>query len=104
MQKYIAVGRLTREPVLTYTESGIAKCIFVIAVDSRKGSFKRTDFIPCVAWRGLAEVIPNFTSKGHRVGIQGLWRSNTYEKNGEKQVRFEVEVDDCEFYDSPQQN
>ncbi|MET3658060.1 single-stranded DNA-binding protein [Sporosarcina psychrophila] len=44
MQSFTAVGRLTREPVLTYTGSGQAKCTFVIAVDSQKGSFKKTIF------------------------------------------------------------
>lgn len=96
---------MTREPVLTYSgTAGQAKCTFVIAVDSRKGNFKKTDFFPCVAWRELAELISNYTSKGHRVGIEGLWRSHTYEKNREKKVRFEVEVYECHFYDSPQQN
>lgn len=102
MQSFVAVGRLTRTPELTYGQQ--AKCTFVIAVETRVGKFKKTDYFPCVAWRELAELIAHYTVKGQRVGIEGKWRSHTFEKNGERQARFEIEVYDCNFYDSPAQN
>ena len=102
MQSFVAVGRLTRTPELTYGQQ--AKCSFVIAVESRVGNYSKTDFFPCVAWRELAELIANYTVKGQRIGIEGKLRSHTFEKNGEKQARFEVEVYSCNFYDIPAQH
>lgn len=102
MNKFVAVGRLTRTPELTY--GNVAKCTFVIAVESQVGKYKNTDFLPCIAWRELAELIANYTVKGQRVGIEGKIRSRIYEKDGQKQARFEVEVYDCHFYDVPAQN
>ncbi|MEX3625030.1 single-stranded DNA-binding protein [Viridibacillus arvi] len=95
MQSFIATGRLTKNPKLEYTNQ--AKCTFFIAVEVRRGSFQRTDYIPCVAWRELAEIIANFTEKGKLVAIKGEWRSHMYSKNGEQKMRLELEVMECDF-------
>lgn len=102
-QTFMAVGRLTKKPVFTYGQK--PKCTFTVAVEDKKGTFKRTDYIPCVAWRELAEIIANYAVQGHLVEITGKWRSNSYE-DANKQSKFtlELEVHDCQFLDRPQQN
>ncbi|MEK4487972.1 single-stranded DNA-binding protein [Psychrobacillus sp. FSL H8-0484] len=95
MQSFTAVGRLTKVPVLTYGNQ--ARVTFTIVVDSRNGTFVSTDYIPCVAWRELAELIANYTVKGQRIGIKGALRSRPYQDS----VRYEVEVYEVEFYDAP---
>lgn len=96
MQQTTAIGRLTKEPVLTYTDK--AKCTFFLAVEDRKGTFKRVDYYPCVAWRELAELIANYTHKGKLVAVQGKWRSHQYEEGGKNKMKYEFEVQDCTFY------
>ncbi|MER2005862.1 MAG: single-stranded DNA-binding protein [Psychrobacillus sp.] len=96
MQQYVAVGRLTKDPKLTYTDK--AKCTFFLAVEERKGSFNRVDYIPCVAWRELGELIANYTQKGKLVSVKGSLRSHQYEENGKSKMRYELEVHECDFY------
>lgn len=100
MQSYTAVGRLVKSPNLSYSND-VPKCEFVLAVETRKGSFKRTDFIPCVLWRGLAESFANYVVKGQRIGIKGEWRSNNYQDGDRKETRYEVEVYETYFYEVP---
>lgn len=96
MQQFTAVGRLTKDPKLTYTDQ--AKCTFFLAVEEKKGKFQRVDYIPCVAWRELAEIISNYTQKGKLVSVKGSFRSHEYEENGKKRMRYELEVHECYFY------
>ena len=103
MQQYVAVGRLTNKPKFTYGQK--AKCTFFLVVEEKKGSFERTDLIPCVAWRELAEIIANYAVKGHLVSVTGKWRSSIYEdENKKKQYSVELEVHECIFLDRPQQD
>ncbi|MFG3613431.1 single-stranded DNA-binding protein [Rummeliibacillus stabekisii] len=96
MQVYMATGRLTKDPVLSYTDK--AKCKFFIATEVRRGSFKRTDFIPCVAWKELAEIIANYTKKGSLVSIKGELRSHMQDlPDGSKRMHLELEVMECDF-------
>jgi len=102
MQKYVAVGRLTKDPEFTHVNK--AKCTFTIAVETRKGNYQRTDFIPCVAWREQAELIANYTVKGQQVAVSGEWRSSTYTKGGQNQTVLELEVHECQFLERPKTN
>lgn len=98
MQQTTAIGRLTKEPKLEYTTSGRAKCTFFIAVEEKKGTFKRVDYWPCIAWRELGELIKNYTEKGKLVAVQGKWRSYQYQENGKDRMGYEFEVLECTFY------
>lgn len=107
MNKVILIGRLTRDPEVRYTQSGKAFATFSLAVDRR---FRRNaeangqptaDFIPCMAWDKLAEIIGNNLGKGRRVGIEGRLQTRTYEaKDGSKRSAFDIVVDELEFLDS----
>ncbi|HIZ71244.1 MAG TPA: single-stranded DNA-binding protein [Candidatus Atopostipes pullistercoris] len=78
------VGRLTRDPELRYTGSGIAVVSFNLAVErnyTNAQGERETDFINCVAWRGLAETLANFSVKGSLIGITGSIQTRNYQNN-----------------------
>jgi single-strand DNA-binding protein len=100
------IGRLTADPMLRYSQAGKAFATFTLAVDRK---FKKqaeqngqptADFIPCVAWNKLAEIIGNNLAKGRKVGVEGSLQTRTYEaKDGSKRSAFDVMVDEMEFLD-----
>ena len=97
------MGRLTRDPELRRTGSGVAVTSFTLAVDRRfsKDKPQTADFIPCVAWDKLAEIIGNNLAKGRRVGIEGRLQTRTYEaKDGSKKSAFDVMIEEMEFLDA----
>jgi single-strand DNA-binding protein len=104
MNKVILIGRLTRDPELRYAQSGKAFCTFTLAVDrrfSKQNNQPTADFIPCMAWDKLAEVIGNNLAKGRRVGVEGHLQTRTYDaKDGSKRSAFEVVVNELEFLDA----
>jgi len=97
MQSILLVGRLTADPQLIYTNNNIAKCTFILAVDSNHNGYKCTDFIPCVAWRQQAELIAQFVIKGQKIAVRGYIRSRSYIDNGKNISYMEFEVTDTEY-------
>lgn len=95
------VGRLTKNPELRYTGSGIAVNSFTIAVDrpfTNAQGERDTDFINCVAWRGLAETINNLAVKGSLVGVTGRIQTRNYENNEGRRVYVtEISVDNFQI-------
>ena len=109
MNKVILVGRLTKDPEIRYTQSGIAVATFTLAVDRKyvkKDEGKQTaDYIPIVCWRKTAEVVGNNLVKGRRVGIEGAMQVRTYDaQDGSKRWITEVVADEVEFLDSRQES
>jgi single-strand DNA-binding protein len=103
MNKVVLIGRLTRDPELRYTQSGKAFATFTLAVDRKFTKEKQADFIPCMAWDKLAEMIGNNLAKGRRVGVEGHLQTRTYDaKDGSKRSAFEVVVNELEFLDAKQ--
>ena len=100
----VLVGRLTRDPEVRYTQSGIAVCSFSIAVDRNyktQSGERETDFINCTAWRKAGELIGQYMSKGSQIGIQGNLRMNKYQdKDGNNRTTYEVVVENFQFLDS----
>lgn len=108
MNKVVLIGRLTRDPELRYTQSGKAFCTFTLAVDRRfskqNNNQPTADFIPCMAWDKLAEIVGNNLAKGRRVGVEGHLQTRTYEaQDGSKRSAFDVVVNELEFLDAKQQ-
>lgn len=107
MNKVVLIGRLTRDPALRYTQAGKAFCTFTLAVDRKfkKDQQAQADFIPCMAWDKLAEIISNNLAKGRCVGVEGHLRTYTYDaKDGSKCSAFDVVVNELEFLDAKQQS
>ena len=99
------MGRLTRDPELRRTGTGVAVASFSIAVDrdfgSRDGGEKETDFIDIVAWRNTAEFVSKYFTKGRMAVISGrLQIRNWTDKEGNKRRSAEVVADNVYFGDS----
>ena len=99
------MGRLTREPELRRTGSGIAVASFTVAVDrdfsGRDGGEKETDFIDCVAWRQTGEFVSKYFTKGSMIVVSGrLQIRNWNDKDGNKRRTAEVVADNVYFGES----
>ena len=99
------MGRLTRDPELRRTGSGIAVASFTVAVDrdfgGRDGGERETDFIDCVAWRQTGEFVSKYFTKGRMIVVSGrLQIRNWNDKDGNKRRSAEVVADNVYFGDS----
>ena len=87
------IGRLTSDPELKTTQSGITVCSFTLAV-KRPRVKDTTDFLPVVAWRQSAEYISKYAHKGSMVAVSGVLTTRKYETtNGEKRTAYEIVAD-----------
>lgn len=96
-------GRLTADPELSQTPGGVSVLSFSIAVNRKyqKDGKAQTDFFTCQAWKGTAEFISKFFSKGSSICIVGtLQNRNWTDKDGNKRYATEVIVDEANFVDS----
>jgi single-strand DNA-binding protein len=104
MNHIVLIGRLVADPETRYTQSGIAMTKFCLAVDRKfknQAGERETDFINCVAWRKAAEIIGQYMTKGQKFAVQGSLQSRKWEdKDGNKRVSFDVQVDEFNFIDS----
>ena len=105
LNRITIMGRLTRDPELRRTGSGIAVASFTIAVDrdfsSKDGGEKETDFIDCVAWRQTGEFVSKYFSKGRVAVVSGRLQIGSWEDNyGNKRRTAEVVADNVYFGDS----
>ena len=103
------MGRLTRDPELRRTGSGIAVASFTVAVDrdfgSREGGEQETDFIDCVAWRQTGEFVSKYFTKGSMAVVSGrLQIRNWTDKEGNKRRTAEVVADNVYFGESKRQS
>lgn len=104
LNKVILGGRLTADPELKQTPSGVAVCSFTLAVNrkyTKEGEQQQTDFINCVAWRNTAEFISRYFKKGSSLCIVGNIQTRTWtDQNNQKRYATEVIVDEAMFVDS----
>jgi single-strand DNA-binding protein len=102
----VLMGRLTRDPELRRTASGVAVASFSLAVDRDYGSNKETgeketDFIDIVAWRSTAEFVSKYFSKGRMAVVSGRLQIRSWnDKEGNKRRSAEVVADNVYFGDS----
>ena len=99
------MGRLTRDPELRRTGSGVAVASFRIAVDRdfqpKDGGERKADFIDCVAWRQTGEFISKYFAKGRMIVVDGRLEMRDWtDKEGNKRISAEVIVDNAYFGDS----
>lgn len=103
INKTILTGRLTADPELRYTASGVALCNFTVAVNRsyKIGEEKKEEvsFINCVAWSGRAETLNKYVKKGHRIGLVGFLKQDFWDdKNtGKKRSKLTLNVDEFTF-------
>lgn len=101
LNRIVLIGRLTRDPELRYTASGVAVTTFTLAVDrpyANSQGERETDFINIVTWRGLAENCANYLKKGRLTAVDGRLQIRNYDNNeGRKVYVSEVVADHVRF-------
>ena len=101
LNNIVIMGRLTRDPELRRTGSGVAVASFTLAVDrdfASQGGEKETDFVDIVAWRSTAEFVSKYFTKGRMAVVSGrLQIRNWQDKEGNKRRSAEILADHVYF-------
>ena len=105
LNKVLLQGRLVADPDLRHTGSGTAVASFRLAVDrdykSRDSEKREADFINCVAWRGTAELLSRYFSKGRMAVVEGRLQVREYnDKDGNRRYATEIVASSIYFCDS----
>lgn len=107
LNKVVLAGRLTGDPELKQTQSGVSVTSFSIAINRRYSSRnnneaeQQTDFINLVAWRQTAEFITKYFRKGSAICVTGSIQTRSWQDNqGQKRYATEVVIDEAMFVDS----
>ena len=103
INRTILVGRLTKDPELRKTQSGLSVTSFTVAVNRRKkeDGTQEADFINAIVWRGGADFISQYGRKGALVGIDGRIQTRSYDdSNGKKVYVTEVLCDSVQLLES----
>lgn len=95
------VGRLTKDPELKYTATGMAICKFTLAVNrdfTNQNGEREADFINCTAFKKTAENLANYQKKGSQIGVVGRIQTGSYEgQDGKRVFTTDVMIDRVEF-------
>lgn len=106
VNQVILLGNLTRDPELRQIPSGQSVCSFSLALNrsykDASGEWQEaTDYIDVTAWAALGERVAQYLSKGRRCLVQGRLQSRSWEQDGQKRSKVEVNASDVTFLDSP---
>ena len=107
MNKVFLIGRLSRDPELRHTGSGMAVCQINVAISRRGGAGREpeTDFINVVVWDKQAENVSKYLAKGRQVAVEGRIQTRNYDNNeGKKVYVTEVVATNVEFLGSANDN
>ena len=101
----VIMGRLTRDPELRSTQSGVSVASFTVAVDrdfgGRDGGEKQTDFIDCSAWRQTGEFVSKYFRKGSMIVVSGRLQSRKWQdRDGNNRTNWEISADNVYFGES----
>lgn len=101
INRVVLVGRLTKDPELKYTPSGVAMARFTLAVNrtfSNQQGEREADFINCLVWRKQAENAANYLKKGSLAGVEGRIQTGSYEgQDGKRIYTTDVVADSVQF-------
>ena len=108
LNKVVLAGRLTADPELKQTQSGLPVLSFTLAINRRfqktadgQPAQQQADFINCVAWRQTAEFAAKYLAKGRKVAVEGSLQTRSYDaQDGSKRYVTEVIADNVEICDS----
>ncbi|MEG1448739.1 MAG: single-stranded DNA-binding protein [Oscillospiraceae bacterium] len=103
INKVVLVGRLTSDPEVRQTQSGLSVVSFTVACNRpyQKNGERTADFINCVAWRQTAEFVGKYFRKGNAIGLDGSIQTRRYQdKDGNNRTAVEVVVDSVSFVES----
>ncbi|MBR2133940.1 MAG: single-stranded DNA-binding protein [Eubacterium sp.] len=95
------MGRLTYDPELRSTPSGVSFVRFQVACDrnyQKSGAERQADFIDCVAWRQTAEFVSRYFHKGSMIAVEGSIQTQNYtDKSGNNRKSTEVVANNVSF-------
>ena len=101
INRVVLVGRLTKDPEMRTTQSGIAVTTFTLAINrnfTNANGERQADFINCITFKKQAENVNNFLSKGKLAGVDGRLQSRSYDnQEGKKVFVTEVVCDSVQF-------
>jgi single-strand DNA-binding protein len=102
INKVIIGGRLTADPELKTTPSGISVVSFSVAVNRKvkQGEEQKADFFSVTAWKQTAEHISRWFHRGSSICIVGQLQNSSWEKDGQKHYKTEIIADEVFFVDS----
>ena len=103
LNKVIIGGRLTSDPELKTTQSGLSVVSFSVAVNrkTKQGEEQKADFFNVTAWRQTAEFVSRYFKKGSSICIVGVLQNSTWQdQNGQKHYRTDIVPDEVMFVDS----
>ena len=102
LNKVIMGGRLTNEPELKTTQSGLSVVSFSIAVNRKvkQGEEQKPDFFNVTAWRQTADFVSRYFHKGSSICIVGQLQNSSWEKDGQKHYKTDILADEVFFVDS----
>jgi|SRR5690554_3177036 len=108
MNKVFLVGRITKDPELRRTNSGIPFVRFTLAINRRyqnKSGEREADFISCIAWRQTAELLARYITKGSQIGVDGNIQTSSFDdQNGVRQFSTQVVCESIHFLDTRRQS
>jgi len=108
MNKVILIGRLTKDPEMRTTPSGVATTSFTVAVNrafTGQNGEREADFLNCVSWRKQAENIAKYCVKGTQVAVEGRIQTRNYDaQDGTKRYVTEIIADNVTFLSTKSQN
>lgn len=104
MNRVILVGRITKDPELKSTSSGIYFVQFTVAVNrpfaQDNENAQKADFVSCVVWRRQAENLAKYVKKGALIGVEGRISTRSYETESGTRYVTEVAADSVQFLES----
>lgn len=108
LNRIIIMGRFVRDPELRTTQGGTSVTSFTLAVDrdfKDNSGEKSTDFIDVVAWRGTAEFVCKFFTKGRMAIAEGRLQIREWkDKDGNNRRTAEIVAENVYFGDSKSEN
>lgn len=98
LNKMALQGRLTKDPELRQTQSGVPVASFTVAWSERRGETETKLFLNCVAWRNTGEFIAKYFTKGQEILVEGSLSTRDYtDRDGNKRTSTELTVDRAHF-------
>lgn len=108
LNQWHGLGRLTSDPELKHTASGVSVASFSIAIDrdyKDQNGEKKTDFIPVIAWRAKADFASRFLRKGRLICVTGRWEQQRWmDQDGNNRTSWQVVAESIYFADGKRQD
>lgn len=101
MNRWIGIGRLTKDPEIRYTEDKLCIARYTLAIDRSSAKEKQTDFISCIAFGKSGEFADKYLHKGMKIAVEGRIQTGSYtDKDGNKRYTTDCVIDHHEFCES----